>query len=86
MVVSVRELKSRLSHWILMSREGHEVVVTSHQRVVARLVGVPERVGPVQSLVESGAVTWSGGKPAGASLSLRPGGRLVSELVSEDRG
>lgn len=37
MEVSVRELKTRLSHYLRLAHEGEPVLVTSHNRPVARL-------------------------------------------------
>jgi len=87
MQVSVRELKARLSEYLARAQAGEGVEVTSHRRVVARIVGVPgESDVGIARLLGSGAATWSGGKPVGASLRLSPHGKSVSEMVVEDRG
>ncbi|UHD14763.1 type II toxin-antitoxin system Phd/YefM family antitoxin [Thiocapsa bogorovii] len=87
MSVSVRELKSRLAHYLAEARTGQPIEITSHRRVIARLTAVPN--GDEQGigrLLVSGAAQWSGGKPAGADIRLSPDGPLLSELVQEDRG
>ena len=38
MEAGVRELRDRLSHYLNVVREGHEVTVTDHGKAVARLV------------------------------------------------
>jgi hypothetical protein len=54
---------------------------------VARLVGVAgaEHAG-VARLLATGLAQWAGGKPRGAAVRLTSGGRLVSDLLLEDRG
>ncbi|MEQ1438916.1 type II toxin-antitoxin system prevent-host-death family antitoxin [Fontimonas sp. SYSU GA230001] len=90
--VPIHELKARLSHYLAEARRGRPVEITSHRRVVARLVGVPEATGTgsldeaVARLIAEGKATWSGGKPKGAALRLSPGGPSLSDIVIEDRG
>lgn len=87
MQVSVRDLKAHLSEYLGRARAGEPLEVTSHRRVVARIVGVPGEAGDgVARLIASGAATWGGGKPTGARLRLASGGTPVSQLVLEDRG
>lgn len=87
MSVSVRELKSRLAHYLAEARTGHPIDITSHRRVIARLIAVPngDEQG-IDRLLVTGEAQWSGGKPAGADISLSPEGPLLSELVQDDRG
>lgn len=40
MEVGVRQLRSELSRWLALARDGQEVVITERGRPVARLVGV----------------------------------------------
>ena len=42
MHVSIRELKAHLSQYLSRAQAGEAVEVTSHRKVVARIVGVPE--------------------------------------------
>jgi prevent-host-death family protein len=87
MQVSIRELKAHLSQYLSRARSGESLEITSHRKVVARIVGVPP---PSESsltrLLAGGAAAWGGGKPAGASLSLSAKGTPVSQMVLEDRG
>lgn len=86
MQVSIRELKTHLSQYLRRAQSGQSLEVTSHRKVVARIVGVPNGSdGGISRLLASGAATWSGGKPAGASLRLRDQGTPVSRMVIEDR-
>lgn len=98
MEVSVRELKNRLSQILSTAREGEEVTVTSHKRVIARIVGVPgeaadqcdgltgaQRVALRRMLAE-GAAYWHGGKPKGGPGHTVIEGRSMAEMVLEDRG
>jgi prevent-host-death family protein len=87
MLVSMREFKSRLAQYIGQARSGQSIELTSHRKVVARLVGVPpaETTG-VARLLAAGSATWQGGKPAGAALTLSGHGKLVSAMVLDDRG
>ena len=88
MQVAMNELKSGLSRYVARARAGEVIEITSHDKPVARLVGVPGG-GPagVSRLLASGAATWGGGKPALlAPLTLSLGSKPVSEIVLEDRG
>ena len=86
--VPIRELKARLSHYLaLAGAAGETIEITSHRKVVARLTGVPKGASEgIAHLVATGAVSWSGGKPAGASIRLGGATPGVSDLVREDRG
>lgn len=87
MQVSMREFKSHLSHYIGQAQSGQLIELTSHRKVVARIVGVPSTDSTgVSCLLAAGAATWQGGKPVGAALRLQEHGKPVSALVLEDRG
>lgn len=87
MQVSMQEFKSHLSQYVGQAQSGELIELTSHRKVVARLVGVPpaDSAG-VARLLAAGAASWQGGKPAGAALELQAVGKTVSALVLEDRG
>ena len=87
MQVSIREFKAHLSRYLSQAQEGQPLEVTSHRKVVARIVGVtaPESK-VVARLIAGGVAQWGGGKPVGAAIRLSPVGRSVSEMVLEDRG
>lgn len=86
MQVSVHELKAHLSKYLADARRGQEIEVTSHRRVVGRLVGVPDGSDTaISRLLRKGLATWGGGKPVGAKVRLS-GGPLVSDMLLSDRG
>ncbi|MDP2694535.1 MAG: type II toxin-antitoxin system prevent-host-death family antitoxin [Gallionella sp.] len=87
MLVSMQEFKSHLSQYVGQAQSGELIELTSHRKVVARIVGVPpaDSAG-VARLLAAGAASWQGGKPAGAALELQAVGKPVSALVLEDRG
>ncbi len=87
MQVSMQEFKSHLSRYVSQAQSGQLIELTSHRKVVARIVGVPSTDSAgVSRLLAVGIATWQGGKPTGAAFRLQEGGKLVSALVLEDRG
>jgi antitoxin (DNA-binding transcriptional repressor) of toxin-antitoxin stability system len=87
MQVSMQEFKSHLSRYVGQAQSGQLIELTSHRKVVARVVGVPSTASAgVASLLAAGAATWQGGKPVGAAFILKESDKTVSELVLEDRG
>ena len=87
MQVSMQEFKSHLSRYVSQAQSGQVIELTSHRKVVARIVGVPSTDSAgISSLLAAGVATWQGGKPAGAAFILKESGKPVSELVLADRG
>jgi prevent-host-death family protein len=87
MEVSVREFKSHLSSYLARAQAGEDVVVTSHNRPVARVSGLTAGLSPgIAALLASGQAEWHGGKPAGARIKLVIEGKSLSDMVIEDRG
>lgn len=94
MKISVRELKNHLSEYLRRVEAGEEVVVTSHKRVVAKLVppntvgeeyGVTEEV-LIERLKSLPWVRWSGGKPQRRrGVAVKQGGKTLSESILDDR-
>ena len=86
MHVSMQEFKSHLAQYVGQAQSGQVIELTSHRKVVARLVGVPTSDNEgIARLLATGRVSWQGGKPVGAQLSLAPQGKSVSDMVLEDR-
>ncbi len=87
MEVSMREFKTHLSQYVGQAQAGQPIELTWHRKVVARLVGVPsaDSIG-VARLLAAGVASWQGGKPQGAALVLKSGGKSMSDIVQEDRG
>ena len=85
--IGVRELKNKLSATLARVRRGETVTVTDRNRPVALIV--PARTTGeeelVKTLVESGRLAWSGGRPTGLEEAPRVRGPSVSAAVVEDR-
>jgi len=87
MEISMREFKTHLSKYVGQAQAGLSIELTSHRKIVARLVGVPVAENTsVARLLAAGVASWQGGKPSGAALVLKSDGKLMSEMVQEDRG
>lgn len=95
MEVSVRELKAWFSEYLRRVQHGEEVVIARHGRPVGRLVppvDVADEEVEAMFVRELRSLPWirpaSGGKPLGAQNPLphRPGERMLSDLVRENRG
>ena len=94
MEISVRELKNHLSKYLRRVQAGEEMVVTSHKRVVAKLVP-PNRSGEayeqgedalVERLKSMPWIRWAGGKPeARPGISVKKGDGTIAESLLDDR-
>ena len=85
--VGIRELKSKLSRYLRRVEEGERIEVTNRGKVIAFLI--PAKGQSVDNvawrLVEEGLASWSGGKPHGSRNPVKGRGRLLSEIIIEDR-
>jgi prevent-host-death family protein len=85
--VSIRELKSRLSHYLRRAKAGEIVEITERGKPVGRIVPVASSLEErIEAARRSGLVSWNGQK----LKTLKPVVRLspkrtVAELVVEDR-
>jgi len=88
MPIAVRELKANLSRVLLRAQGGEVIEVTSHNKPIARIVGIPPNAGEgLRGLIAGGSLSWSGGKPQlETPADLRTPGTPVSRMVLEDRG
>ena len=87
MTVGIRELKSRLSHYLDKVKAGETLAVTDRGQVVAFLLpatGAPAFESLIR-LVREERASWSGGKPSGPGEPVEIRGRAVSEIVIEER-
>ena len=89
--VSVRDLKTHLSEWLGRVQAGEVVEVTSHRKPIARITAVnpaeSTSSSPLQKAIDAGLISWNGQKPnLPPPVKLRGKGRLLSEIVIEDRG
>ncbi len=87
MHVAIRELKASLSRVLSRAQEGEVIEVTSHNKSIARIVGIPPQAGAgLRGLIAGGSLCWSGGKPRlTAPLEVAAGGTSVSQMVLEGR-
>lgn len=93
MEISIREMKNNLSKYLKRVRAGKDVVITDRGRPVARLT--PVKSAAVESeddvIARISALPWvrpgSGGKIKGAKRPIpwKPGDKLASDIVLEDR-
>lgn len=88
MYVAVRELKSHLSRVLSRAQSGETIEVTSHNKLIARIIGIPREADEgLRGLMAKGALSWRGGKPKfSPPVELTPAGTPVSRMVLEDRG
>lgn len=87
--VSIRELKSHLSHYLRLARGGESVVITDRGVPVGRLVPIGQTLeSRVDALRESGMLRWSGRRLTRRKPTVRIAkrGKTVADLVIEDRG
>lgn len=88
--VSVRELKSRLSHFLRLTKSGESLVITDRGTPIGRIVPIvptgkrlDERLAAMQ---QAGQMHWSGRKlSATKPVAKVRGKRSVAELLVEDR-
>ena len=87
MHVAIRELKASLSRVLSRAQEGEVIEVTSHNKSIARIIGIPPEAGDgLRGLIASGTLCWSGGKPRlTPPLEVSVRGTPVSQMVLEDR-
>jgi len=84
--VGIRELRTRLSHYLKRVKAGHTIQVTDRGEVIALVTGHHPQVHPLQRFIDQGLVRWKGGKPRGLSPRARvKGKKAVTDLLLEDR-
>lgn len=89
--VSIRELKSRLSHFLRLTKAGESLIVTDRGTPVGRIVPIvdtgkrlDERL---EAMRQAGQMLWSGRKlPAAKPVAKVRGKRSVAQLLVDDRG
>ena len=86
-LVSIRELKSRLSHYLRLTRKGESVVITDRGVPIGRIVPIGQDLDQrLATMRETGQAQWSGRKlgPRKPIAKLRGRGS-VAQLIVEDR-
>ncbi|HVV68899.1 MAG TPA: type II toxin-antitoxin system prevent-host-death family antitoxin [Gammaproteobacteria bacterium] len=87
MQVSVHELKNHLSQYLHQVKAGEFIIVTSHNKPLAKLIPYPQFAEEEANLMaQIEGITWNGKKPRGGGKK-RPKiiGKTVAEYVIEDR-
>jgi prevent-host-death family protein len=82
--VGIKELKARLSSYVVKAEKGEEVVVTARGREVALLVPITKERRALKNLSEAGEARMPKGKPAGIR-GLRVRGKSLAQTVLEGR-
>lgn len=88
--VSVRELKSRLSHFLRLAKEGGSLIITDRGTPIGRIVPIvptgkrlDEHLAAMQ---QAGQLEWSGRKlPARKPVAKVRAKRTVADLLVENR-
>jgi prevent-host-death family protein len=85
--VSIRELKSRLSYYLRLTKAGESVVITDRGTPIGRIVPtaapVEERI---NAMTQAGLVLWNKKKlKAIPPVAKVHGKRTVADLLIEDR-
>ncbi len=82
--VGIKELKTKLSSYVDKVLHGEEIVITEHGKEVALVIPISRERKVLKSLIDSGKVKWSGGKPEGLN-NVKIKGKSLAETVLEDR-
>ena len=87
-LVSIRELKSRLSHFLRLTRRGESVIITDRGVPIGRIVPIGQDLDQrLEAMRETGQAQWSGHKLRRRSPVAKLRGRgSVAKLLIEDRG
>ena len=88
MLIAVRELKTHLSSMLARAQRGEVIEVTSHNKPIARIIGIPSHKDHLLwELVADASVTWNGKKPAFPEHlpKLSAGGKPLSTIIQEGR-
>ena len=67
--VGIRELKEKLSSYVLKVKHGETIVVTDHGKEVAILGPISSERAVAMQLVREGKAKWVGGKPRATRMS-----------------
>jgi len=85
--VSVRELKSRLSHYLRLTKAGESVVITERGTPIGRIVPTTVPVDDrMDAMRQTGLLLWNRKKlPSIPQVAKARGTRTVADLLIEDR-
>jgi prevent-host-death family protein len=86
MRVSIRELKNHLSKYLQMTTSGEPVIITSHNKPVAKIMPIPQSENEqMQKLMRIDGVIWTNKKPHGGKTRPVIQDKTVSDYVLEER-
>lgn len=88
--VSIRELKSRLSHYLRLTKAGESMVITDRGIPIGRIVPIGKHLDErLAAMQQAGQAEWSGRKLASmkqvAKAATARGRRTVAQLLVDDR-
>jgi prevent-host-death family protein len=86
-LVSIRELKSRLSHYLRLALSGESVVITDRGVPICRIVPIGRDIDQrVAAMREAGLAQWSGHKlRRRRPVAKRRGRKTIAQLLVEER-
>ena len=86
-LVSIRELKSRLSHYLRLTRKGESVIITDRGVPIGRIVPLGQDLNQrLAAMRETGQAQWSGRKLCSRAPLAKVRGRgSVADLLVADR-
>jgi prevent-host-death family protein len=85
--VNVRELKSKLSHYLRLTKSGSSVEITERGTPIGRIVPTTAPIEDrIEAMAQSGLLLWNKHKlkPMAPVARVR-GKRTVAEILIEDR-
>ncbi len=88
--VSIRELKSRLSHFLRLTKAGRSLVITDRGTPIGRIVPIEQTAirldERLEAMQQAGQMQWSGRKLSPIKPMARVRGkRSVADLLVDDR-
>lgn len=85
--IGIRELKENLSRYMKKVKTGEKILVTDRKKEIAVILPLKKQAKEekIYRLIQRGAASWSGGKPAGIPKRIVSRGKSVSGAVIEDR-
>jgi prevent-host-death family protein len=89
LLVGIRELKSRLSHYIRHVKSGKTLTITERGKPVGRIIPIKEEQSleeKLEAMAQAGLLAWNGEKLEPMEPVVRTRGeRTVADLLIEDR-
>ncbi len=85
--VNIRELKTRLSHYLRMTKAGQVVEITERGRPIGRIIPISSSLEErIASMTQAGLVRWNRRKLQPRTPAARSrGGKTVADILVEGR-